>query len=309
MTRCSRMVARSEAMRTLLVRAGPIARSSDVPVVIGGETGVGKEVLARTLHANSPRADKPLVAINVAALPVDLVESELFGHERGAFTGATASRAGLFEAADGGTLLLDEIGELPLGLQAKLLRVLDGGEVRRVGSSRTTRVDVRVLCATNRDLSTEVRRGRFREDLYWRLNVFELTVPPLRERREDIEPLARMFLSELDHPTGVFTEAALRRLVEHAWPGNVRELANVVRHGCVLSQGHDIDIPHFPPALDTGRRAPSGGMDPLRPLVDVEREHILSVLELVGGNQVEAARVLGIGRTTLWRKLRELQAG
>ncbi|MCA9492066.1 MAG: sigma-54-dependent Fis family transcriptional regulator [Alphaproteobacteria bacterium] len=305
LTRCSRLVVRSEAMRDLLVRAGPIARSGDVPVVILGETGAGKEVLARTLHANSPRADKPLIAINVAALPADLVEAELFGHEKGAFTGATAARQGLFEAADGGTLLLDEIGELPLAAQAKILRVLDRGEVRRVGSTRERRVDVRIFCATNRDLANEVRHRRFREDLYWRLKVFELTVPPLRERPEDILPLARMFLSELDHATGRFTDAARELLERHHWPGNVRELANAVQHGAVLSEGSDIDLGHLPEDLGT-ESSSSASTSALHSLAEVERAHILRVLEAVGGHQGEAAQILGIGRTTLWRKLRDL---
>lgn len=294
-------------MHDLLVRAGPIARSADVPVVILGETGAGKEVLARTLHANSPRADEPLVAINVAALPADLVEAELFGHEKGAFTGATAAREGLFEAADGGTLLLDEIGELPLAAQAKILRVLDRGEVRRVGSTRERQVDVRILCATNRNLAEEVRGRRFREDLYWRLKVFELTVPPLRERPEDVLPLARMFLAELEHATGRLTVAAREVLQRHDWPGNVRELANAFRHGSVLSEGEDIDVPHLP--RDLGRGPSLLVPSSLQTLAEVERRHVVRVLEAVGGNQVEAARLLGIGRTTLWRKLRDLEGG
>lgn len=294
-------------MRELLVQSGPIARDSDVPVVILGETGVGKEVLARTLHANSPRADKPLIAINVAALPADLVEAELFGHEKGAFTGADMTREGLFEAANGGTLLLDEIGELPLVAQAKILRVLDRGEVRRVGSTQTRTVDVRIFCATNRDLAEEVRARRFREDLYWRLKVFELTVPPLRERPEDILPLARMFLGEFDHPVDRFSSQAQALLQHHRWPGNVRELANAVRHASVLSEGAEIEVKHLPDDLRAPRRASRAPVF-LQSLAEVEQRHIQRVLEAVGGNQVEASAILGIGRTTLWRKLRELES-
>jgi len=297
------MVAKSQVMRDLLTRAAPIAAAPDVPVVILGETGAGKEVLARTLHANSPRADKPLVALNVAALPSELVEAELFGHDKGAFTGAVNARIGLFEAANGGTLLLDEIGELPLAMQAKLLRVLDRGEVRRVGTARSHTVDVRVLCATHRDLFEEVRQRRFREDLYWRLKVFTLTVPPLRERKEDILPLALMFLAELRHPTGRFSPAAVQRLQAHRWPGNVRELSNAVRHGAVLSGSSDVDLEHLPDDLgaDPSPREPG---DLWETLEEVERRHVGRVLAALGGNQVEAARALGIGRTTLWRKLR-----
>ncbi|MHB8874751.1 MAG: sigma-54 interaction domain-containing protein [Myxococcaceae bacterium] len=300
--RCSRLVAESPVMQELMKRAAPIAEA-DASVVLLGETGAGKEVLARALHANSKRRSKPFLAVNVAALPAELLESELFGHVKGAFTGATTAKHGLFEAADGGTLLLDEIGEMPMPLQAKLLRVLQDGEVRRVGEVRPFSVNVRVLCATHRDLRQAVAERRFREDLYYRLKVFTLSVPPLRERKEDIVPLARMFLAQEDHPTGKLTPAARKALEGFRWPGNVRELANAMKHGAALSRGADVDEAHLPEDL-LSPRPQHFSEGPLRPLADIEREHVIRVLEACGGRQIDAARVLGIGRTTLWRKLR-----
>lgn len=300
--RCSRLVAESAAMRALLLRAAPVA-ATDASVVILGESGTGKEVVARALHANSPRNGKPFLAVNVAALPAELLESELFGYVKGAFTGASSSKRGLFEAADGGTLLLDEIAEMPLALQAKLLRVLQDGEVRRVGDVRPFAVDVRILCATNQDLRKSVLERRFREDLYYRLRVFTLPLPPLRERAEDILPLARMFLEQEGHTTRRFTETAERLLRSYRWPGNVRELANAVKHGAVLSNGEDVDVTHFPDEI-LNPWQPDRGKAPGRRLADAEREHVIRVLEECGGRQVQAARALGIGRTTLWRKLK-----
>ena len=293
-------------MQALMLRAAPIA-ASDAPVVISGESGTGKEVLARALHANSPRRNKPFLAVNVAALPGGLLESELFGHLKGAFTDASTAKHGLFEAADGGTLLLDEISEMPLTLQAKLLRVLQGGEVRRVGDTRSFSVDVRVLCTTNQDLRACVARLQFREDLYYRLRVFTLLVPPLRERGEDILSLARLFLEQEHHPTGRFTASALEVIENYHWPGNVRELANAVKHGAVLSGGDDVDTPHLPEDLVRPRPAPTATK--LGTLAEVEREHVLRALEACGGRQTDAARLLGIGRTTLWRKLGGLGTG
>jgi DNA-binding NtrC family response regulator len=290
-------------MRTLLTKAAPIAKA-DASVVILGESGSGKEVIARALHANSPRRAKPFLAINVAALPAELLESELFGHEKGAFTGATASKRGLFEAADGGTLLLDEIAEMPFPLQAKLLRVLQDGEVRRVGDVRPFSVNVRILCATHQDLRTCVRERRFREDLYYRLKVFTLSVPPLRERGGDVVPLARMFLGQERDAPARFTSAAEKALEAYFWPGNVRELANAVKHGAVLAGAEAVDVAHLPEEVVSAK--PEGGSTgPLRTLAEVEREHVLRVLEACGGRQIDAARVLGVGRTTLWRKLRD----
>jgi two-component system response regulator HydG len=287
-----------------MLRAAPIA-ASDASVIIRGESGTGKEVIARALHVNSPRKDKPFLAVNVAALPAELLESELFGHVKGAFTGAGAPKRGLFEAAEGGTLLLDEIAEMPLVLQAKLLRALQDGEIRRVGDTRPFSVDVRVLCATNQDLRARIEERRFREDLFYRLRVFTLVIPPLRDRREDILPLARMFLELERHPTARFTARAQGILESYGWPGNVRELANAVKHGAVLSGDADVDAAHLPEEV-VRPRPPAGPNAILRPLAEVEREHVVRVLEACGGRQIDAARILGIGRTTLWRKLKAL---
>jgi transcriptional regulator with PAS, ATPase and Fis domain len=300
--RCSRLVAESAPMRALMLRAAPIA-ASDAPVIIRGESGTGKEVLARALHANSPRRDKPFLAVNVAALPAELLESELFGHVKGAFTGAGAPKRGLFEAAEGGTLLLDEIAEMPFALQAKLLRALQDGEIRRVGDTRPFSVDVRIFCATNQDLRACVAERRFREDLYYRLRVFTLAIPPMRERKEDLLPLAQMFLEQEGHATGRFTARAHTVLETYRWPGNVRELANSVKHGAVLAGDGDIDTPHLPEEV-TSPQTVMLSSTLLRTLADMEREHVMRVLEACGGRQLDAARVLDISRTTLWRKLK-----
>lgn len=306
--RCSRMVAESASLRQLLAKAVPIA-ASHAPVVVLGESGAGKEVLARAIHANSPRRRGAFVAVNMAALPADLLESELFGHAKGAFTGAVAAGEGLMRAADGGTLFLDEIAEMPLALQAKLLRALDSGEVRPVGDVRTSTVDVRIVCATNRDLRRHVDEGRFRADLYYRLKVFLLRLPPLRERVEDIEPLVRRFLQREGRPSLRLSEEAMRRLESYAWPGNIRELANAVTHAATLCIGEEIRPEHLPEEL-LEARAP-GEAPPERTLAQVERLHIERVLRGCEGNRAVAARVLGIGRNTLWRKLQkyELDAG
>jgi two-component system response regulator HydG len=295
-------------MRAVLERAVVMA-GSDAPVVILGETGAGKEVLARAVHASGPRAARPFVVVGCGAMSAGLLESELFGHVRGAFSGAACDKTGLFEAARGGTLLLDEIAEMPLGLQAKLLRVLQEGRVRRVGASSAVAVDVRVLATTHRPLRQLVERGAFRDELYYRLRVFQLSVPPLRERREDVLPLARDVLRGLPGGAGTFAPEAERALVAHRWPGNVRELVNAVRHAAALARGgvverahlpEDVAGPESPPAPAPARAA---GPATLRSLAEVEREHILAVLKACRNNHSEAARVLGIGRNTLWRKL------
>lgn len=310
------MVARSEAMQGVLKRAARFA-ATEAPVAILGETGSGKEVVARIVHANSSRAAQPFVAVNVAALPAELLESELFGHGKGAFTGAGAAHRGLFEAADGGILFLDEIGEMPLPLQAKLLRALQDGELRRVGETRAFTVDVRVICATHRDLAERVRLGTFREDLFYRLKVLTLEVPSLRERQADILPLAHRLLADERTSAKTFSSAAKARLLAHAWPGNVRELQNVVKHGAALATGPEVDVDDLPGELLRDPRPPAPGpadTTTLRPLAtlatlaEVERAHILRVVDACGGSQSEAARVLGIARTTLWRKLREAAA-
>ncbi|WP_242371727.1 sigma-54 interaction domain-containing protein [Anaeromyxobacter sp. SG26] len=303
--RTAHLVAEGPAMQAALRRAHDFA-DSDAPVVVLGESGTGKEVVARALHAASPRGARPFVPVNVAALPAELLESELFGHVRGAFTGATAEKEGLFEAADGGTLFLDEIAEMPLVLQAKLLRALEDGEIRRVGDTRAFGVDVRIVCATHRDLAQRVAEGRFREDLYYRLKVLVLRLPPLRERREDVLPLARQFLSAERRPPAGLAPDAERLLLAYAWPGNVRELQNVMRHAAVLARGGEIRPEHLPEEL---LRPAARAEPPARTLAEVEREHVLRVLEAFGGSQVEAARALGIGRNTLWRKLRAYREG
>lgn len=302
--RCRRVVAESPAMISTLRKAATIA-SADASVILCGESGTGKEVLARLLHANSPRAAQPFIAVNVTAIPEHLLESEIFGHARGAFTGATSMRKGLFEAANGGTLFLDEIAEMPLSLQPKLLRVLQDGEVRRVGDSAAFHVDVRLICASHQNLAAAVEAGRFRADLYYRLKVFTLTVPPLRERGEDILPLARHLLERENNAVGL-TAAADAALLRWRWPGNVRELVNAMKHGAVLARGEAVGVEDLPEDVQGGLRDEGEDL-PMRlgTLAQVEREHILRVLRATGGHHVEASRVLGIGRTTLWRKLRE----
>jgi two-component system response regulator HydG len=303
----TRIVAVSPSMQALLKRVARFA-DSEAPVAVLGETGTGKEVIARILHANCSRAKQPFVAVNVAALPAELLESELFGHGRGAFTGAGPARQGLFEAANGGTLFLDEIAEMPLSLQVKLLRVLQDGEVRRVGESSTFAVDVRIICATHRDPAEQVRQGQFREDLYYRLKVLTLRVPPLRSRKADILPLAYHFLKQEKPALLGFTPEVKTRFMDYAWPGNVRELQNVVKHGAALAIGDYVcedDLPEeitsSPESLCDLHTPPPPG---LRTLASVEREHILQVLDACQGSQARAASVLGIARNTLWRRLR-----
>jgi two-component system response regulator HydG len=301
------MVAVSASMQALLKRVARFAQS-EAPVAVLGETGTGKEVIARLLHANCSRAKQPFVAVNVAALPAELLESELFGHGRGAFTGAGPARQGLFEAANGGTLFLDEIAEMPLALQAKLLRVLQDGEVRRVGESSAFAVDVRIICATHRDPAERVRQGLFREDLYYRLKVLTLRVPPLRARKADVLPLAQHFLKQEKPGLLGFSPEVEGRFLDYAWPGNVRELQNVVKHGAALATGSEVSADDLPEEIANGSpdrlhdlHAPAPG---LRTLASVEREHILQVLDACQGSQARAAGVLGIARNTLWRKLR-----
>src|SRR4051812_41610948 len=287
------IVAQSERMQRVLDEARRVARV-DSTVLITGESGVGKEALARFIHDDSSRSARPFVAINCAAVPEALVESELFGHIRGSFTGATQDRVGLFEAANGGTLLLDEVGDLPLPMQVKLLRVLQEREFRRVGENRTRHVDVRVLGATHRDLPGEVAAGRFRQDLYYRLRVIELRIPPLRERREDILPIARQVLAEtaarMKLPVTGFTPAAADQLLRWGWPGNVRELQNVVERALVLAQGKRIEVEDLP---DEVRRSEPGiGSPGVAPTshtpAEGERGHILRGLDAAGGDPPHA---------------------
>ncbi|QQR43167.1 sigma-54-dependent Fis family transcriptional regulator [Myxococcus xanthus] len=301
------MVARSEAMQRIINLARRVAKV-DSTVLVTGESGVGKERIARLIHDESGRAHTAFVAVNCAAVTESLLESELFGHARGAFTGATHDRAGLFEAAHGGTLFLDEVGEVPPSMQAKLLRVLQEREVRRVGENASRKVDVRLVAATNRDLAEEVRQGRFRQDLYYRLRVIELKIPPLRERRDDVLPLARLLLAEaaerLGRRVSGLSPDAADQLLRYAWPGNVRELSNAVERAVALCEGTRVereDLPEevraAPPSL-----VPTG--NPQR-LEDMEKHYILAVLAQNGGNRARTAEQLDIGVATLYRKLKQ----
>jgi two-component system response regulator AtoC len=285
-------------------------------VLLQGESGSGKEVLARAIHAQSPRRDEAFVAINCAAIPEALLESELFGHAKGAFTGADRARRGLFAEADGGTLFLDEIGELPLALQAKLLRVLQEEEVRPVGEAKPRRVDVRVLAATARDLEAEVAGGRFREDLFYRLDVVRVKVPPLRERREDIPLLVDHFLGRTRESLGKAVRSidddALERLVDYAWPGNVRELENVLERAVILCRGERLALADLPPNLTSApaeRRGASRDLSLRRARRALEARLIGEALEATGGNRTHAARLLGISHRALLYKLKEYGLG
>src|SRR5262245_14282766 len=302
------LVAASPQMAQVLELVGRVA-PTDATVLIHGESGVGKEVIAKALHHASTRARGPFVAINCAALPENLLESELFGHVRGAFTGAATAKKGLFEEAHGGTLLLDEIGEMTPSLQAKLLRTLQSGEVRPVGSTQASLVDVRVVAATNRDLEQMIRQGGFREDLFYRLNVISLAVPPLRERREDITRLAEHFLARLAERQGRvlrLSPAAMDRLLRYPWPGNVRELENAMERTAILARGDVIEPEDLPPHVTAGLSVGAAPhLDSPRTLAEAERIHIIQMLERSGWNHSRAAEALGIGRTTLWRKLKE----
>jgi transcriptional regulator with PAS, ATPase and Fis domain len=278
---------------------------TDATVLVRGASGTGKELVARALHYNSPRRDRPLVTVNCAALQETLLESELFGHERGAFTGAVKDKAGLIEVAEGGTLFVDEIAEMAPGLQAKLLRVLENGQYRRVGSALESRANVRVVAATNKTLEDEIKAGRFREDLYYRLNVIVMELPPLRERRQDIPELVEHFLSSRQigpAPTRIHA-SALAALVRYDWPGNVRELANVLERAQILAEDHVITLDDLPESLAAS--APLAGETSGNPhaLRDVERRHIQAVLQQEKGNKVRAARLLEVSRRALYRLL------
>jgi two-component system, NtrC family, response regulator HydG len=304
------LVCESPAMQRVLDKAGRVA-SCAATVLLTGESGVGKEKVARFIHAESPRAQQPFVALNCGAIPDALLERELFGHVKGAFTGADGDAPGLFEAAHGGTLFLDEVAELALPMQVKLLRALQEKEIRRIGESRSRPVDVRVLAATNRDLLAEVEAGRFREDLYYRLHVIELRIPPLRERPEDVLPLAHEALQRLsaarnEAPPRLLPEAE-KMLAAHPWRGNVRELQNAIEYAVALCDDCVIGPADLPDELQplAALRALKGGAAPaIRSLDAVEREHILAALEAASGNKAEAAARLGIGLATLYRKLR-----
>jgi len=283
-------------------------------VLITGESGTGKELVARAVHYNSPRAQGPFIPVNCAAIPENLLESEMFGHMKGSFTDAKSDRKGLFEEAQGGTLFLDEISELPLSLQAKLLRVLQEREIRRVGGTRSIPVDARVIAATNLDLAGEVKAKRFREDLYYRMNVIEVHMPALRERTEDIPLLVLHFVKKYAEPmkksVAGLTEGALALLMDYNWPGNVRELENVIERGVTLTRAEKIGSEDLPQAVrgDSGdRHMIEEAAEKTRTLAEVERAYILRVMEKTAGNKYQAAQVLGIDRKTLYRKLDEIE--
>ena len=314
-----------DAVKRLVARVA----ASDSTVLVRGETGTGKELVARAIHEGSPRAAGPLVAVNCGALPEHLVESELFGHRKGAFTGADEHRAGLFEVADGGTLFLDEIGELPKALQPRLLRALESGEIRRVGDSHPITVDVRVVCATHRSLEEMVAQGAFREDLLFRINTFEVAIPPLRERLDDIPALVQHFVRKARPQTppeaDVAEPAVLAALAAHHWPGNIRELANVIEHALVLCDGLPLTVEHLPARLGAARQRPSAVLPASAPvppvpaattpppkpvsLRELEMQAILQGLERNHGNKARTAEELGISLKTLYNKLHQLQEG
>ncbi len=302
------MIARSKAMRDILEQIECVA-ASRATVLLEGETGTGKEVVARLIHSSSPRARKPFVSVNCAALSESLVESELFGHEKGAFTGAAESRVGRFELAHGGTLLLDEISEMAPKLQAKLLRVLEEEEFERVGGTRSLRVDVRVIATSNRDLEYEVARGAFRRDLFYRLNVVRFRLAPLRARREDIPALVGHFLGQFRHETGTsvrrVSQQAMEILTAYEWPGNVRQLRNTLCRASILATGEEIEPCHLPP-LDpvAGTAAEFRGMT----LDEIERHVILSTLRELNGNKTAAAERLGVTARTLLNKMNKYHA-
>ncbi len=307
----SRIIGRSAKMIALLDTLAMVA-PSDATVLIMGESGTGKEVIANAIHHNSPRAGQPFIKVSCAALPETLLESELFGHEKGAFTGAVSRREGRFQLAHRGTIFLDEVGEMSPALQTKLLRVLQEKEFEPLGSARTIKVDIRVIAATNKDLAKEVKEGRFREDLYYRLNVVPITMPPLRERKEDIPPLADHFLAVYREknrkPIKGISGKALDLLVRYDWPGNIRELENCIERAVIMAREEMIVPVDFPPQIQrlSGEGEKEGFAIPYgMSLAEMERELIVKTLAETGGNRTRAAEILGINRRTLQNKLKE----
>ncbi len=308
------IIGNAPPMRRLLATLRQIA-PSNIPVLITGESGTGKELIAKALHHNSRRANKPFVPLNCAGLSESILEDELFGHVRGAFTGAEKDRQGRFEYADGGTLFLDEVGDMPLNMQAKLLRVLESGEVVRLGTNEARHVDVRLVSATNRDLGPMVRDGKFREDLFFRIKGAELHLPPLRERREDIPLLVRhyaaQFARQMDKPVPTIAEDVQHALMRADWPGNVRQLMNVVQNMVVIAEDDRIEPRHLPPEIrdpdapPADRAEPGALGDGAMSLDQLEKQAIRNALRIHQGNREQAAKMLGIGERTLYRKLKE----
>ena len=303
----SDLVCESAAMRHVVDSVAVVA-PSNAPALILGPSGAGKEVIAQLIHRWSPRAAGPLVAANCAGLPESLIESELFGHTKGAFTGADKARQGFFRAADGGTLFLDEIGELPLHLQPKLLRAIESGQITPVGSDTPVAVDVRLVAATNRDLAQAVTDGQFRDDLYYRINVVEVVVPPLVERADDLLPLVTRFAGEFAGGPVRLSPQATQCLMAHQWPGNVRELRNAIQRACLLCRGDVILPEHLPPKIAALADAPHRNESPSGRLSQVERATILATLDECDGNRTHAAKKLGISRRTLIYKIRAIEA-
>jgi DNA-binding NtrC family response regulator len=309
----SEIIGTSEALQSVFRLVEKVAATT-TNILIEGESGTGKELVARAIHHNSPRAERPFVAINCGALPETLLESELFGHTKGAFTGATANKIGLLRAAEGGTVFLDEIGEVSAGVQVRLLRAVQEHEVTPVGASAPVSFDARIICATNRDLEHEVSAGRFREDLFYRLNVIEIHLPPLRERREDIPLLMRHFITRTAREQGQqekpISREAMTALINYTFPGNVRELQNAVERAFTLS-GAEIDLDSLPPRVreSAGDAAAVRDPDGLRPtLAEIERRYILETLASVNQDKARAANILGIDLSTLYRKLKRYDA-
>ncbi len=301
------IITQSEALKKLLHKVEQVA-STDATVLILGESGTGKELFTRAIHNISDRGERPLVKVNCSALPANLIESELFGHEKGAFTGATTRKIGRFELADGGTIFLDEIGDLPLELQPKILRVLQEGEFERIGNPKTIKVDVRIIAATNRDLKTEIRKGNFREDLFYRLNVFPITIPPLRERKEDIPLLVNHFVNEYSAKIGRKIETVSQTIINtlqiYHWPGNVRELENIIERALITGEGKKLTLSDWLPKQEININS-----DEFLTIHENERQHIIKALEKTDwriSGENGAAKILGIKRTTLEARMKKL---
>ncbi|MFB3817217.1 MAG: sigma-54-dependent transcriptional regulator [Candidatus Methylomirabilales bacterium] len=301
------IVGKSRAMQEVFSLIEQVAPSRST-VMVYGKSGTGKELVAKAVHYNSPRASKPFVAVNCAAIPAELLESELFGHEKGSFTGAVATKVGKFELATGGSLFLDEVGSMRLDLQAKILRALQEREIERVGGTRTIKIDVRVIAATNRDLKQAVDQGTFREDLYYRLNVVPILLPDLKDRQEDIPLLANHFMVKFAKESNAaireISKEAMSILLSHAWPGNVRELENVIERAVTLGRGPAIQPADLPPNLLSGADPMERALAKEASLEDLEKDYIAAVLRRTKGHQIRAASILGIDRRTLYRKIR-----